>query len=125
MIARFGVDKLHVDARAVSAALDATLQNVADVQLAPDRLRVERLAFVCERRIASDYDSASYPRGVGRETFRDPVDEMLLLRIAADIGERKDDDRETRRRGFFGRWGRHGLRLGGRADSHRIDPDQL
>src|ERR1700735_3758509 len=109
MIARFGVDKLHVDAHAVSAALDATLQNVADVQLAPDRLRVERLAFVCERRIASDHDSASYPREVGRGAFRDPVDEMLLLRVAADIGERQDDDRETPRDGFFSRGGRNGL----------------
>ena len=28
-------------------------------------------------------------------------------------------------RGFFGRWGRRGLRLGGRADFQRIDPDRL
>jgi hypothetical protein len=50
---------------------------------------------------------------------------MLLLRVAADIGERQDDDRETRRHGFFRRWGRHGLRLGGRADLQRIEPDRL
>ena len=50
---------------------------------------------------------------------------MLLLRVAADIGERQDDDREARRSGFFGRWGRRGLRLGGLADFKRIDPDRL
>ena len=113
MIARFGVDELHVDAHAVSAALDAALEDIADVQLAPDLSSRRRLAFVGERRVAPDHDGASYPREVGREALRDPVDEMLLLRVASDIGERQDDDREARRRGFFGRWGRRGLRLGG------------
>ena len=50
---------------------------------------------------------------------------MLLLRVAADIGERQDDHREARRGGFFGRRGRRGLRLGGLADLQRIDPDRL
>ena len=50
---------------------------------------------------------------------------MLLFRVAADIGERQDDHREARRGGFFGRWGRRGLRLGGLADVKRIDPDRL
>src|SRR5271166_1046398 len=95
-IAGFGVDELHVEAHAVSAALNAALEDIADVQLAPDRLHVERLAFVGERRIAGDHDGAPYPREVGREALRDPVDEMLLLRIAANIGERQDDDREAR-----------------------------
>ena len=40
MIARFGVDELHVDAHAVSAALNAALQHIADVQLAPDCLHI-------------------------------------------------------------------------------------
>ena len=60
MIARFGVDELDIDAHAVSAALNAALEDIADVQLAPDRLHVERLAFVGERRIAGDHDGASY-----------------------------------------------------------------
>src|SRR5271166_1920943 len=50
---------------------------------------------------------------------------MLLLRIAADIGERQDDYREARRGGFFRRWSRRGLRLGGLADLKRIDPDRF
>ena len=113
MIAGFGVDQLHVDAHAVSAALNAALEHIADVQLAPDLLHIERLAFVGERRIARDHDGAPYAREVGRQALGDPVDEMLLLRVAADIGERQDDDREARRGGFFGRWGRRGLRLSG------------
>ena len=34
------------------------------------------------------------------------VDEMLLVREASDIGKRQDDDREARRAGFLGSWGR-------------------
>ena len=37
MIAGFGVDELHIDAHAVSAALNAALEDIADVQLAADR----------------------------------------------------------------------------------------
>ena len=59
MTARFGVDELHVDPHAVAAALNAALEHVADVQFAPNRLHVERLSFVKERRIASDHDGAS------------------------------------------------------------------
>ena len=50
---------------------------------------------------------------------------MLLLRVAADIGEWQNDDREARRGGFFGRRDRRGLRLGGLPTSKRIDPDRL
>src|SRR5208283_646105 len=125
MTARFGVKELHVEAHAGSAALNAALEDIADVQLAPDRLRVERLAFVSERRIAGDHVSAPNARKIGREALRDPVDEMLLLRVASDIAERQDDDREARRGRFFGRWGRRRLCLGGLADFERIDPDRL
>jgi hypothetical protein len=52
------------------------------------------------------------------------MDEMLLLRVAADFGERQNDDRETRRR-FFRRWGRRGLRRRWLADFERIDADRL
>ena len=97
VIARFGVDELHVDAHAVSAALNAAHEDITDVQFAPDRLHVERLALVGERRIAGDHDGATNPREVGRQALRDPVDEMLLLRVAADIGEGQNDDREARR----------------------------
>ena len=50
---------------------------------------------------------------------------MLLLRIASDIGERQNDDREARRTGFFRRRGSRGLRVGGWADFKRINSDRL
>ena len=43
MIARLGVDELHVDAHAVSAALNAALEDIADVQFAPDLLQIDGL----------------------------------------------------------------------------------
>jgi hypothetical protein len=55
MIDRFGVDELHVDAHAISHALNAALEDIADVQLAPDRLHIEPLAFVGKRRVAGNY----------------------------------------------------------------------
>jgi hypothetical protein len=38
MIAGFGVDELDIDQHAVSAALDAALKDIADVQLSADLL---------------------------------------------------------------------------------------
>ena len=125
MTAALGVDKLHVDAHAISAALDTALKDVADIQLAPDRLHVERLALVRESRIAGDHNGAPETREIGGETFRHSVDEMLLFRVAADIGERKDDDRETRRARLFWRRDRRGFGLRRLADVKRIDADRL
>ena len=113
MIAGFGVDQLHVDAHAVSAALNAALQHIADVQLAADLLQIDGLALVGEGGIAPDHERAANARKIGREALRDPVDEMLLLRVAADIGEGQDDHREARRGGFFRRFGWRGLRHAG------------
>ena len=61
MIAGFGVDELDIDAHAIAAALEAAFEDIANVQLAPDCLHVERFGLVCERRIAGDHDGPSYP----------------------------------------------------------------
>src|SRR5208283_751292 len=114
-----------IDAHAVSAALDAALEDITDVQLSPDRLHVEPLALVGKRRIAGDHAGASYAREVGRQALRYPFDEMLLLRVAAYVGERQNDNRQAWRDGFFGRRGRGGLRLRRLAEFERINPDRL
>ena len=97
MVAGLGVDELHVDAHAVSAALDAAFEDIADVQLAADLFQIDGFALVGEGGVAPDHERAANARKIGRQALGDPVDEMLLLRIAADIGERQDDDREARR----------------------------
>jgi hypothetical protein len=50
---------------------------------------------------------------------------MLLLAVAAEIGERQDNHRKARRGGLFGYRGGRGLCLRGDADSKRINPDRL
>jgi hypothetical protein len=56
MIARLGVDQLHIDAHAVPAALNAALEDIADVQLAADLLEIDGLG---ERRVAPNHERAS------------------------------------------------------------------
>ena len=95
MAAGRGVDELHIDAHAIAAVLNAAFEDIANIQVAADRLHVERLALVSESRVAGDHDGAAETREIGREALRDAVDEMLLLRVAADICEGQNDDRKA------------------------------
>ena len=70
-------------------------------------------------------NAPAHAREIGGQALRDAVDEIFLLRIAADIGEGQHHDGEVRRPGLFGRGGRRWLRRGGLADFKRIDPDRL
>jgi hypothetical protein len=110
----FGVDKLDVDAHAVSATLDAAFEDITHVQLAADLLQVDRLALIGERTVAPDHERSSNARQIGREALGDPVDEGFLLRVAADIREGQDDNRKARWGRFLWRWSGRGFRGGGR-----------
>ena len=44
----FGLDQLHVYAHPAPAALHAAFEHVAHIELTPDLLEIDRLAFVCE-----------------------------------------------------------------------------
>ena len=83
------------------------------------------LPFVGEGRVAGDDERARDAREVGGEALGNAVGEVFLFVIAADICERQHDEGETRRGGFFGRWGRCELRVGGCAGVKRIDADRL
>jgi hypothetical protein len=56
-----GVDELHIDAHTVSAALDAALQDITGVQLAPALLQIDGLALVGGGAVAPDHDGMPYP----------------------------------------------------------------
>ena len=56
MTAGFGVDQLHVDPHPISAALDAALEDIADVQLVADLLQIDALAFIGEGCVAPDHE---------------------------------------------------------------------
>ena len=95
--AALGVDELDVDAHALAAALNAAFERIAHVELAADLLRVDRLALVGESGAAADHEGPAHARKIGGQALRHPVDEIVLLGPAADVGERQHDDRERRR----------------------------
>jgi hypothetical protein len=59
MIARFGVDELHVDAHAASAVLNGAFEDIMDAQLAPDLLQINVLPFIGKGRVAPDHERAT------------------------------------------------------------------
>jgi len=77
---------------------------MADAQLATDLLRVDPPALVGERGIARDHKHAGDPRQIGRQVLGDPVREILLLRVVAEIGKGQHNDRQPRRNGNLGDW---------------------
>ena len=120
------VDELHVDPHAIGRALNAAFEHIAHVQFAPDLLEVDRFASIGERRVPADDEGTPDPREVGRQALRHPVDEIILLRVAPEVGERQNDHRQPRRSEFVrGRGDGRGPRLRRLADFERIDPDRL
>ena len=117
--AALGVDELDVDAHSAACALNAALENIADVQLAADLFHIAASALVVERSVARDHEGAPNAREIGGQTLADAVDEIVLLRVAGQVGEGQNDDGEARRL----RPGRRRARGGDfRVGSDRIDP---
>ena len=61
MIARFGVDKLHIDAHPIAAALNAAFDDIANVQLAADLLEIDGFPLVGKCGVAPHHDCKPYP----------------------------------------------------------------
>jgi hypothetical protein len=93
-----GVDQLGVDAEPVARPPDAPFEHVAHTKLAADLLGVDGLVPIGERGIARDHEHILEPREIGRQILGDPVREILLLPIVAEVCKGEDDDRQTRRR---------------------------
>ena len=79
----FGIDQLDVDPDLIAGSLDAPFQDIAHPQVAPDPLRVDRLALVSERGVARDDQAALDARDVGRQILGDAVREIFLLWVVA------------------------------------------
>ena len=123
MRASLGFDELHVDAHASTGALHAAFEHVADVEFAPDLRHIAGLAFVGEGRVAGDDEGAGNAREVGRQTLRYAVDEIFLLRIAADVGEGQDNHGEARGTGTVRLRG--GVRIGQLYDLRRPEAKRV
>ncbi len=87
-----GIDELRIDAHAVAHAPDIAFEDVADTQLPPNLPHVDRFAFVLKRRIACDHQKLGESRQLGDDVRRDAIAKILLLRVAAEIGEWQHGD---------------------------------
>ena len=103
MRAAVGVDELGVDPHLIAARLHRAFQHIAHAQILADRLGVDRLALVGEGSVARDDEAVADARKSGGQFIGERVGEVILRRIAGEIGEGQHDDgktlsRERRRR---------------------------
>src|SRR5215470_19743594 len=82
-----GLDELRRNAEAVAAAPDAPFQHVARAQFPTDLPNIDRLALVLEGGISRDHHQLGEPRQLGCNVLGNAVTEIVLLRVAAEIGE--------------------------------------
>src|SRR5216684_6136691 len=82
-----GIDQLRGDAHSLARLAHRTFEHIPDTELAPDLLHIDRLAFVGETRIAGDDEEPADAGESGDDLLYHAVGEILLLRIAAHIGE--------------------------------------
>ena len=93
------VDQLGGDAHAVAGFAHRALEDVANAKLAADLLHADRLALERETRIAGDDEEPTDARERGDDLLDHAVGEILLLRVAAQIGEG-----QHRNRRLVGQW---------------------
>ena len=96
MSASFRLDELGGNAHAVTSTANATLNDIADVEIVADLGGFHRLTLVGKCRIARDDHQFAELRHRGDQVLDDAVTEILLLRILAHIVEGEDGERLAR-----------------------------
>ena len=86
------VVELRRDAHAVAVLAHAAFDHIADAELVGDLLHVDGLALVDKRRVARDHEEPAQLGQRRDDVLADAVGEILLLRIAAHVGEGKHGD---------------------------------
>ena len=92
MVSGGAVDQLGGDPHPVARSSHAAFEHIAHAKLAADLLHIDSTAFVSERAVACDDKVPSKLRQRGDDLFDHAVSEVVLLRVAAQIGERKHRD---------------------------------
>jgi len=118
------VDELGRDAYAVAATAHAALEHIAHAQLAADAANIVCAPLVGKRRIACDHHQPLKFRQCREQVLGDPVGEILLVGVIAEVVERQHGNSVIRHRAL-GRGGRGAPEvLRGRADPlvgmHRV-----
>jgi hypothetical protein len=87
------LDQLRGDAHAPARQAHAALDHVAHAERAPDLAQIDQRGLERGRRVARDHQKRAEARECRGEFLGDAVGEVVLLRPAADLLERQDDDR--------------------------------
>src|SRR6185295_6509294 len=98
MTARSAIDQLGGDANATAGLAHAALEQMAHLELPRSLWRIDMLALEREGGVARGDPERRDLAQVSDDVFADPVREILLLRIAAHVGERQHGYRDTARR---------------------------
>ncbi len=93
MVAGRAIDELRSDANAVAGFADAAFEDVAHAELAGDLLYIDGAALVGEAAVARDDEEPADSRQRRDDLLDHPVGEILLLGVAAQIGEGQHGDR--------------------------------
>src|SRR5262249_23245429 len=83
------IGQLTGDAHAVAGSAYATFEHVAYAEFPRYLLHIDRLALVGEARIARDHKQPVQPRDRSDDLLGDAIDEIFLVRVAAQVLERQ------------------------------------
>jgi hypothetical protein len=72
----------------VARPADTAFKHIAHTQFAPDLLGLDPLSLIGECGIALYHQHPREPRQIGCQILGDPVREILLLTVVAEVGER-------------------------------------
>ena len=87
-----GIDELSRDAHPVCRFANAAFQHVAHPKLAPDLLHIDGAPLVGEAGVAGDDEQRLEMRQRRDDVLDHSVGEIVLLRIAAHVGEWQNSD---------------------------------
>src|SRR5215475_10105599 len=90
VVAELCVDQLRCDPDAIASFAHAALDDVSDTKLPREMTDIDWLALESERRVACYHRERRDLREICDDVFGDGIAEVLLLRIAAHVGERQD-----------------------------------
>jgi hypothetical protein len=105
MIVVDGVDQLRGHPDMIARFLHAAFQHIANAEIFGRGLRRHRLAPIVQGRVARDHEQPGVLRQRVDEVVGQSIGEVVLRRIAAQIGKRKHRDRRLvgQRRGCASR----------------------
>jgi hypothetical protein len=87
------IRELHDDAHTIAGSTHAAPQHVADAEFGCDLTRVGSAIPEGERGRARDYEQPTLAAERDGDVLNEAIDEGVLARITAEIGEGENDDR--------------------------------